>query len=156
MTKEDVLEHLKDAKTAHTRWVDKAELLINGVSVEERLSPVEVTECKFGQWLYSDGKILSGLSNNPIECMQNIEKLHSDLHDTYLKIFKVYFPQEKQKSFLSGFFGKKKKEVSELELEFTKGEYEKIKKVSKELLDEINRLERRLGAVSEEKISSLS
>jgi len=155
MTKEDVLGHLEDAKTAHTRWVNRAKILINGLSIEEKAIPIKATECKFGQWLYTEGQILSGLSNNPIECMQNIEKLHSDLHDTYLKIFNIYFSQEKKTGFFSSLFGKKKKEVSELEKEFSMSEYEKIEKISEKLLDEINRLERRLGAVSEEKISSL-
>ena len=156
MTKESVLEHLSDAKTAHTRWVDRAALVMKGVDVKEHLKPVEVTECSFGKWLHGDGQILSGLSNNPIECMQNIERLHTDFHKHYLNIFHIYFPENKQKGFLSNIFGKKQKEIAEAEVEFAKSEYEKIKEISQELIGEINRLERRLGAVSEEKISSLS
>lgn len=155
MKKEEVLEHLRAAKSAHIKWVQKAKLLINGVEVDESAIPVDSTECKFGRWFYSDGQILNALSNNPMECMQTIESLHFNLHDQYLKIFNIYFGEgRKQKGFFAKFFGKKK-EISSNEQQIAQDYYDKMEGISKQLLDEINRLERRLIAVPDDKIEAL-
>ncbi|MBU0721574.1 CZB domain-containing protein [bacterium] len=154
MDKEHVLEHLRAAKSAHIKWVQKAKLLINGVEVKEDAIPIDSTECKFGQWFYSDGQKLNALTNNPLECMEKVEKLHFELHDIYLSIFNIYFNKPK-KGFFSKLFGSKRIDVSAHEVEEAKGYYEKMADVSKDLLEEINRLERRLLATSEEKIKNL-
>jgi len=52
-------------------------------------------------------------------------------------------------------FGLKRKNISGLEIKVAKEHYEKMEKISRELLEEINRLERRLIAVSEDKIRTL-
>ena len=155
MEKEQVLEHLRAAKAAHIKWVQKAKLLINGVDIEENAIPVDSTECNFGKWFYSDGQILNALSNNPLECMQQIESLHFNLHDMYLKIFSIYFAEEKKKGFFAKLFGMRKKELSDSESRLAKTYYAELEQISRDLLDEINRLERRLIAVSEEKIKNL-
>ena len=153
MDKTEVLEHLRAAKTAHIKWVQRAKLLINGFEIQKEAIPVDSTECKFGQWFYSDAQKLNALSNNPMECMAQIEALHFKLHDTYLQIYKIYFQTEKQ-----GFFAKlfKPKKISELEHEKAERLYEEMENISKQLLDEINRLERRLIAIPEEKLAALS
>lgn len=156
MEKEEVIEHLRAAKAAHIKWVQKAKLLINGIDINEDAIPIDSTECKFGKWFYSDGQMLNSLSNNPMECMSSIESLHFSLHDKYLQIFNIYFSQEKKAGFFAKLFGiKRKKELSEEEIENSKKYYEEMEAISKDLLEEINRLERRLVAVSEEKIKTL-
>ena len=155
MKKEDVLGHLRAAKAAHIKWVQKAKLLINGVDIKEDSIPVDSTECKFGQWFYSDGQVLNALSNNPLECMQKIEGLHFELHDNYLSIFNIYFTHGKKPGFFSKIFGVKKRVLSPSEVQLAHERYARLEEISKELLDEINRLERRLIAVSEEKIEAL-
>ena len=155
MEKEHVLEHLRAAKAAHIKWVQKAKLLINGLDIDEGVIPVDSTECKFGKWFYSDGQVLNALSNNPLECMQSIESLHFNLHDMYLKIFSIYFAPEKKAGFFAKLLGKKRIEPSESEKLLAHTHYDEMEQISRELLDEINRLERRLIAVSAEKIKSL-
>jgi len=155
MKKEDVVGHLRAAKSAHIKWVQKAKLLIAGHEVKEDSIPVNSTECKFGQWFYSDGQMLNSLSNNPLECMKQIEDLHFMLHDIYLSIFSIYFSQEKKVGFFAKIFGFKKKKITDAEHTLAEGYYENMEQISHELLDEINRLERRLIAISDEKIESL-
>jgi len=154
MEKDEVLGHLRAAKAAHIKWVQKAKLLINGLDVEENAIPVDSTECKFGKWFYSDGQILNALTNNPPECMSNIESLHFNLHDVYMQIFNIYFNKQKGTLF-TRFFGLKRKNVSEVETKVAHEYYEKMEEISRNLLDEINRLERRLIAVSDDKIKNL-
>lgn len=155
MKKEEVLGHLRSAKSAHIKWVQKAKLLINGIDIEEGSIPIDSTECKFGKWFYSDGQMLNSLSNNPLECMQKMESLHFALHDIYLKIFNIYFAEAKKVGFFVKLFGFKRKKISEAEHTLAEDYYETMEKVSQDLLDEINRLERRLIAISDEKVEAL-
>jgi len=155
MTKEEVLEHLRSAKSAHIKWVQKAKLLINGIDVEESAIPVDSTECNFGKWFYGDGQVLNSLSNNPLECMQSIEKLHFKLHDQYLQIFNIYFSQEKKAGFFAKLLGMKRKEISKTEHDLAEKYYFEMEDISKQLLEEINRLERRLIAIPKSKIEQL-
>ena len=154
MDKEHIIEHLRAAKAAHIRWVQKAKLLISGLDVEEDAIPVDSTECKFGKWFYGDGQVLNSLSNNPPECMTQIESLHFQLHDTYLKIFSVYFGKAKG-GFFAKMFGITKQSVNEHERKAAVTYYEELEGISKKLIDEINRLERRLIAVPEDKVKNL-
>ncbi|EDZ63753.1 hypothetical protein SMGD1_1231 [Sulfurimonas gotlandica GD1] len=153
MDKEHVLGHLRAAKSAHIKWVQKAKLLINGIDVKEDSIPVDSTECKFGQWFYSEGQILNALSNNPVECMVKIERLHFNLHDVYMNIFNIYFNKPKD-GFFAKLFGKKNS-IEDYEADKARQYYVNLEIISKELLEEINRLERRLIAVPEERIKEL-
>ncbi|QFR48206.1 hypothetical protein FJR48_00085 [Sulfurimonas lithotrophica] len=153
MDKEEIIEHLRAAKTAHIKWVQKAKLLINGIEIEKDAIPVNSTECKFGKWFYSDGQVLNALSNNPMECMNSIEQLHFELHDIYMHIFNIYFSKP-EGGFLSKLFGKKK-EVTEIDAQRAQTYFANMEEVSKKLLDEINRLERRILAIPEERIKEL-
>ncbi|MDF1883387.1 hypothetical protein JHD49_05475 [Sulfurimonas sp. SAG-AH-194-C21] len=155
MTKEDVLKHLKIAKHAHTRLLQKAKILIDNIDIEEHTKPINSSETDFGIWFNSDGQRLSALSNNPLECMQNIKMMHTDLYEMYSNIYNIYCEGTQNKGFFSKVLGLGKKEVDEdtkiLALEY----YEKMNITDKGLFDEISRLERRLVAISDEKIESL-
>ena len=153
MNKEQVIEHLRAAKSAHIKWVQKAKLLINGIEVEKDAIPVNSTECNFGKWFYTDGQVLNALSNNPMECMTSIEQLHFELHDVYMNIFTIYFTKPNE-GFISKMFGMKKK-VTDDEIKLSQEYFENLEDISKRLLDEINRLERRLLAIPEDKIKEL-
>jgi len=154
MERKDIIEHLRAAKSAHIKWVQKAKLLINGLHVEEDNIPVDATECKFGKWFYSEGQILNSLSNIPSEEIESIEELHSKLHDEYLEIFNIYFNKSKA-SFLCKIFGLKRRNISDEEHESARNFYNNLEIISKDLLKEINILEKKLIEVSEEEIKKL-
>jgi len=99
MTKENVLGHLRVVKAAPTSCVQKAKILIDKIDIDEPTLPVNARESDFGKWFDSDGKKLSGLSNNPLECMENIESLHVTLHVMYLNILIFIVERAKRKVF---------------------------------------------------------
>lgn len=144
MNKTETVEQLHNAKKAHVKWVQRAKALIEGLPVEKEAIPVDCTECKFGQWFYSDGQKLNALPG--MDCLKEIEQLHSDLHDKYMEIFKVYFG-DMNRSLFSKLFNMKKK-ISESDKETARGYYEELLVISRQLLDVIDRLERRLNAMS--------
>jgi len=153
MEKDIILRQLRSAKAAHISWVQKAKLLIEGIEIDKNTIPINSTECQFGQWFYSDAQKLNGLRNNSLDCMENIENHHAQLHNIYLQIFKLYYLIE-NRGFFKKLFNKKKK-INE---ETTKKGREyliQLEKISKELLAEIGRLERRVIAISNEEIETL-
>ncbi len=145
MNKAETVEQLHNAKKAHVKWVQRAKALIGGLPVEKEAIPVDCTECKFGQWFYSDGQKLNALPG--MDCMKDIERLHSDLHDKYMEIFKVYFGADMNRSLFSKLFNMKKK-ISESDKETARKYYDELLEISHQLLDVIDRLERRLNAMS--------
>jgi hypothetical protein len=154
MDKKVVIGHLRSARVAHIKWTQRAKLLISGVEVEEDAIPVNSTECKFGKWFYTDGQKLNAISNNPAESMANIEKLHFELHDTYLNIFTIYFNKPK-KGFFAKIFGSRKNSISNADSQKAKEHYTKMENISQDLVDEVNRLERRMLAIPENKLKEL-
>lgn len=147
MNKQETLEQLSAAKKAHIKWVNRAKSLVEGLPVEKDAIPVDSTECQFGQWFYGEGQQLNALPS--MECMGKIENLHFALHDNYMKIFKLYFG-EPNRSFFSKIFNLKPK-ISDEDKATAREYYVKLEEVSKQLLDEIGRLERRLHAMSSER-----
>jgi|LGOV01.1.fsa_nt_gb mevalonate kinase len=144
MNKAETVEQLHNAKKAHVKWVQRAKALIEGLPIEKEAIPVDCTECKFGQWFYSDGQHLNAIPG--MDCLHEIEKLHFNLHDMYMKIFKVYFG-DMNRSFFSKLFNMKKS-ISDSDKDIAKDYYDKLLEISHQLLEVIDRLERRLHAMS--------
>jgi hypothetical protein len=145
MDKVNALEHLRNAKKAHLKWLQRAKALISNIPVEKDAIPMDYTECMFGQWFYSEGQELALMPG--MDCIGSIGSKHQELHDEYLKIFKIYFG-EANKSFFSKLFNLKKK-VGETEQEIARQYYENLKLISDDLLKLIERLERRISALPE-------
>jgi hypothetical protein len=143
MDKAATLEQLSAAKKSHIKWVNRAKSLVEGLPVEKDAIPVDSTECNFGQWFYGEGQKLNAMAN--MDCLGKIESLHFDLHDVYMKIFKLYFG-EANRSMLSKLFRMKKK-ISDQEKDIARDYYKQLETVSKLLLEEISKLERRLYAM---------
>ena len=153
MIKADILTQLRAAKAAHIAWVQRAKLLISGFEMDKDAIPVNSTECKFGKWFYSDGKLLSLIRNNPKEYMIEMEELHFKLHNVYLNIFAIYYKNEK-KSFFSHFFSSKKK-INDPDKELAKQYLCELEEISNNLIKSINRMERRIVAISAKEIEAL-
>ena len=153
MKKEKVLKQLITAKEAHISWVNKAESLVKGIKIEESVIPVKETDCKFGCWFYSEGQKLSNLRNNPQENVDRVESLHKDLHNEYAKIYHIYYVKDTR-----GFFSKllmKKRKISENDKKIAKEYFEKLGDISIDLLDEIDRMQRRISAISPSEIEAI-
>ncbi len=88
-----------------------------------------------------------------MDCLKEIETLHFELHDVYMKIFKIYFSDE-DRSLLSKLF-KSRKKVTSLNQEIASDYYQQLKGVSEKLLFVIERLERRIFALPESHFSNL-
>lgn len=61
MTKKEIIIKLRAAKASHIQWRAYAQAIVGGFSVDQNHVPVIHTNCKFGQWYYGKGQILSSL-----------------------------------------------------------------------------------------------
>ena len=143
MDKQEALDHLRNAKKSHLKWLQRAQALISNFPIEKDAIPIDYTECKFGQWFYSDAQHIALMPG--MDCISDIGKKHQSLHEEYIKIFAIYFG-EHNKSFFSKLFNLRK-HVSPTEQEIAKGHYENLKLISDELLTYIEKLERRISAL---------
>jgi len=149
MKKIDVLKNIRVARRTHIQWVDRAKSLVNGLEVKKEQIPLEVTECSFGKWFYCDGQIL--LSFFKEEAISKLDDKHKELHDIYMKIFKIYFPEPKG-SFLAKLF-KKRVKVSPQDETIALAYLQNLEEVSKELVSFLNIIEKKLNTVDEETFS---
>lgn len=131
----------------------RAKYLIDGFKIKEDAIPIKSTECDFGKWFYGDCQDLCVLQNNPQESIDNIEKLHFKVHDIYYNIFRIYYGKE-NRSYLRKVFGKHKKVTNE-EIVLGKEHYQELESVSKELIEALTVMEKRIRVVSDEDIKAL-
>jgi len=155
MKKEEIINKLKRAKKSDLQWIEKAKNIIKGSVNDIAVTPINPQDSEFGKWFYNEGEQLKKLSNNPLECMQNIELLHQEFHKQYFDIHNIYYNELKKAKLFSKIMGAKRAEVTQDELENAMDLLEKMKEYAKDFVSEVERLERRLEAVTQEKIDSI-
>ena len=143
MEKEYTLEKLRDAKKAHAKWVRRAKHLVENLPVKEDMIPLDSTECAFGCWLYSEGmKYKSNHMTSHV--LEAIEETHHQLHDIYLKIYRIYFVESKAGFFQRLLFIDNRKSISpQKQVEALKC-CEELKKVSETLVKQLDTFEQAL------------
>jgi len=148
MNKRELITQLRAAKAAHIQWRAYAQAIVGGFSVDQNHVPVIHTNCKFGQWYYGKGQMLSSLSGYAA-----IDAPHAMLHQVYMEIFKLMFGETK-----TGFFGKiftsqeKRKAKNQKKADEL---MQNLISVSETLLEAINMLEQEVTELSDEEIEAL-
>ena len=100
MTKNEILTNLDSAEVAHLAWVDKATALVHTSNqITKNEIPLESTSCSFGKWFFGVGQVLFCIMSE--ELVKNVEQTHQELHNSYHKIFKIYFKDTMEISLLS-------------------------------------------------------
>lgn len=140
MTRAAILQELTQAKIVHKRWAKRADHLISGLPVDKDFIPLKSTSCGFGTWFYSRGTKLRTFEATRY-IMDEIEYHHNDLHDTYNKIYNLYFVIPENRSFLTKVLTFNSKKISSSEIEEAKIYFRQLTRSSEELLNLLDRLE---------------
>ena len=146
MEKLDVLKNIRSARRAHVIWVDKAKALVNGLTVTKDQIRLEVTSCEFGKWFYCDGQILLSIFTE--DAIKTLENKHKELHDIYMKIFKIYF-NTSDFSFWEKLL-KKKRKVSAADEHNALAYVRNLEEVSNELISYLNIIEKKINTINED------
>ncbi len=151
-----MLQNIYVAKRAHKEWVRKADKLVNGLdgyqgkkvnlNVDKTFIPLDSTSCKFGQWFDTYAVQLAKFDSIG-RFINRIEEHHNALHDTYAKIYEIFFILPEKRSILHKLITMNSKKVSETEREKAKIHLEYLKKSSKELLEVLEVLEDKIKAL---------
>lgn len=150
MTKKDIVIQLRAAKAAHIQWRAYAQAIVNGFSIDQNHVPVIHTNCKFGQWYYGKGQMLSSIPG-----YSAIDAPHAMLHQTYMEIFKLMFGQVQKPK---GIFGKMFSSEDKMREKNAKKAYEEMEKlidISETLLSALNALEKDVMERSDDEIAAL-
>lgn len=150
MTKKDIVIQLRAAKAAHIQWRAYAQAIINGFSVDQNHVPVIHTNCKFGQWYYGKGQMLSSLPS-----YSAIDAPHAMLHQVYMEIFKLIFGEVKKPKGLFGALFTSKEKLREKNMKKAQEQMTKLVEISEILLTALNTLEKQVMELSEEEIEKL-
>ena len=146
MNKNETLESIQKARIAHETQMQKIDALLNGEKVDNPTAVVK-TECAFGQWLYAKDsnlkKILGALFYS------NIETIHAKWHSEYIRLFNIFFKDEKKKGFFSKMLGGTK--VDGMDMDKAELYYSELKSTTKQLLKVLDTCERRIQALNESK-----
>ena len=145
LTKKDILKSIREARSSHVQWVDYAKALVNGLDITKEQIPLEVTTCEFGKWLYSDGHILLSIFKE--EVIEKLESKHKALHDSYLKIFKIYFNPSKL-SFWDRVLMRQKR-ISATQEHLAIQYFIQLEKISFELISFLNLIEKKISSIDE-------
>lgn len=148
MTKREIIQQLRAAKAAHIQWRAYAQAIVGGFSVDQNHVPVIHTNCKFGQWYYGKGQMLSSLS-----VYGSIDGPHATLHQVYMEIFKLMYGETKVGWLKSLFVSKqKRKEENKKKAEEL---MQNLISISESLLESITMLEQEVMSMSDEEIQGL-
>lgn len=150
MVKNEIITLIRNAKSAHKKWVENAISLIEGLPLDKAQVPVNCTECVFGQWYYGEGQ---GLKQ--IKVFKEIEQYHDSLHKTYREIFVLLFEDATQPSLLERLFGISSK-VSEEKKQQASDKLHLLKRQSKAIMGKLDELEEAIAAMADEEVSALS
>ncbi len=144
--KKETLKQLADAKIGHKKWMSYVQILIALGDIQSANAeiPVNYTMCDFGVWYYGHGQLL-----NEYDRFDEIEEIHQEVHDTYLKIYNLY------KNPLKGSLLKSLKKA-----EFNRQENAEklaivLKQHSKTLFEILNDMSDRLKKMSNEKLTEM-
>ncbi|MEA3228057.1 MAG: CZB domain-containing protein [Campylobacterota bacterium] len=145
MDKNTTLEGLAKVKKYHEAQMLKIEKLLDGGTVETP-TPITKTQCDFGVWLYAQENHLEEIVGERF--YKDIEDAHADWHLEYIKVYNIFF-KENKKGFFSNLIGNNK--IDPLEIDKAKMYYHELQDYSKKLLGALAISERRLNAICETK-----
>lgn len=145
VTKKDILKSIREARCSHVQWVDYAKALVNGLEITKEQIPLEVTSCEFGKWLYSDGHILLSIFKE--EVIEKLESRHKEIHNIYMKIFKIYFNRPKL-SYLDRILNRQNK-ISATQEHIAIQYFIELEKISSELISFLNIIEKKISSIDE-------
>lgn len=151
--KKEIAKEIRNAHIAHEQWVRNVKHLVENLPIHKATIPLSSTECDFGKWLYGTGmkyKAIPALTR----IIFKIEQDHRDLHNIYLRIYKIYFLETQRSWAMNLFTNSHKKVTPEKQSEAVKY-YQEMEKMSIWLIKSLDQLESLLAKQKNETIAGV-
>ena len=146
--KKELLKSIRTARREHVKWVYNVKKLVNGLDISKDEIPLKVTACEFGKWFYCDGQILLSIFKK--EAVEKLEAKHRELHDIYMKIFKIYFNTSKRTLWEK--LLRRSKKISATQEHISFKYLSELEEVSNTLISYLNIIEKKISRIDERKI----
>ena len=143
-----ISHNIELAKQDNTRWLEYADALIHGNTVNKDGIPKYREECIPCQWLYDHSDEVSRFYRKidkveveffHFDIMEQIEVLRYDLHEKYLFIFKTYLPDMNHSIF--AFLFRSNKRRTEYDHIAAQRQFREMKRIVEELNKKLEQLE---------------
>jgi hypothetical protein len=144
MNRVEVVHRIREARQAHTQWIDHARKLISAPVMNKDSMPVLPTDCVFGDWYYGDGQLLSYL--HPF---QMIETAHNELHRIHAEIFNKLFKEPRHSFFLEMFRHSDEQTIEDKTRE-AKQLLVRLEEISQEIISHTQSLENEISVLGDE------
>jgi len=144
--KDQYLEHVRQARLQHKKWVNQIRLIVSGLSKDDEMIALNPSESAFGDWLYSKAMTYSISNSNLV--LSDIEFLFDECYKEYHNIYAVLF-KESSGGIISSLFGGQKASTSDYKI--ASQYYETLLETSDKLLNKLRVFENQLSATNNEK-----
>ncbi len=148
--KKQLLNETHNAMIAHKRWMRKVNHLVDNLPVDMHELPIDLSKSQFAQWLYT-----SGMKCKNIPQLENyislIDFLYTELHNSYLKIYAIYYTDNKLPRLIN-ILTLSHEKVSAKQLKIARFYLNDIETLSKELCIFLDLFERTLAIQANEKL----
>ena len=147
-----ISHNIKLAKLDNARWLEYADALIKGTTINKDGVPKYRDECIPCQWLYDHSDEVSQFYRKidkveveffHFDIMEQIEVLRYDLHEKYLQIFKTYLPDMNHSIF--SFIFRSSKRRTEHDHTASKRQFREMRRIVEELNTRLDQLEQSLS-----------
>lgn len=146
MDKNNILKHLEQAKPEHIEWIKQGYQLLQGVPQENLKKPIDCTDCGFGKWYYREGYKLVNIPQ-----LQDLERLHQEIHKTYTALYYITFDRRKKPraTIIRGDV-----EVPIVETAFREKKLKQLEKKTVTMIRSLNAIEKKVAAMQEKDFES--
>ena len=150
MTKQEMIDAIETASQIHKDQMQKVRIIVKGEDVDEP-TPLGKMECACGQWFYGNKEIMIKIFGHQL--FERLDKLHTQWHEEYAKIYEIYFEHQKRKEGEIGklFF----QNLSEKQRDELHTYYKALKEVTQSLMDVTQSALRRVHALQNAKFETL-
>lgn len=151
MTKNEILSNINSATITHLAWVDKAGRLVhtdNQITQDE--IPLASTSCSFGKWFFGAGKVLTCIMSETL--MKEVEQTHRELHDSYHKIFKIYFTETIE----TALYNFSRRNINQKDQDRAEVELRNLENISEKLIKLLERIKTNFEQIDNEDLKGIN
>jgi hypothetical protein len=144
--KQDNIQKLYKARTAHLKWVNDIKFLISGVYTNNTIPKPTLHDSEVGDWFYSNALQFSQFNSRLV--LDDMEKILEDIYNVYSNIFSIYSNAKENK--IKSLFGMRNG-VSNYESKQASLYYDEIIELSDKFKSRLKTFESQILALDEEK-----
>jgi hypothetical protein len=149
MKKNQIIEAMDNAKSAHQQQMDNAKALLKWGDLD-KMTAIKKSNCRFSAWLNGANFDVKKVLGEQFYIRVDMEQ--DEWHRDYIELYQIFSQRQKQ-GFIAKIF--KNDDLSPIELKMAQFYNERLKTASSKLLNAIESAKRRVYAMPESRFNDL-